>query len=690
MNRDEALRLRGRCTAWGCKEPVFADYLCSEHQVAHSLDPKAPGPEPVRAMPVHRAKRTRRFSLGRTTVGPTQSNPQRSTYSARRADSTLPYSDNGTAASSSLPRQFPMREGSNNTMPPYPASPVPNMSRQNQAATAGFLGANASTITVGTAPSEPREPYFELNTDIPSPNGNRLAPMRQNYHQNAPENRHVPSNTVPRRALSLIGELVEVDAEFRSNVKSSVAQSSISSSHHQSSTINVKIPPPATTIPRPKEANSEESRSITVAPTPGWRRPDSTSANRHEASTIHVYQNPMQSSFQVKENIPLHIPPKKRKAESPDTLPKIKQPSVVEPRPDGRSAPSELKRQAGPRNAIQPEHGHQNASLSKPPKSYKPSDEQTTNRPRNPKKVRPPDTLTPAVDAILAKANGQLENHIHARIEVLGDGGKQKEAHASSQPRQPKPQANGSSGGLTSIMNAPLSPIEKDTSAADETIAAETIVVATEAPPKEQSKASVPSFDSEAFDTMIYRQSALRPPRGVTVQAPARPKTPVQKPSVEDRRQYLHINPAIHYPYIRSEKWDKEKALEIQARGGRKAWFGKVIERRRWLRAKEKAEEDARNAARRAKRRPARIDPQPWSYNRAMDFGDVPEEELPDDVLQNPAWLKACAWHRENHAKRVLRERATKDASREAWDLAERVMENAKMASKKSREPSKH
>lgn len=144
----------------------------------------------------------------------------------------------------------------------------------------------------------------------------------------------------------------------------------------------------------------------------------------------------------------------------------------------------------------------------------------------------------------------------------------------------------------------------------------------------------------------------------------------------------MAINPAIHYPYKRSEEWYKEKALAIQARRGRKAWFGKVIERRRWLRAKEKAE-DERNAA---TQKPTRIDPQPWSYDRIIDFGDVPEEELPDDVLQNPAWVKACAWHRENQAKRVFRERAARDAIGEAWSQAERIMEDAKLASQRSRQ----
>lgn len=198
-------------------------------------------------------------------------------------------------------------------------------------------------------------------------------------------------------------------------------------------------------------------------------------------------------------------------------------------------------------------------------------------------------------------------------------------------------------------------------------------------------KDNIYAFDSEAFDAMIYRQSTLRPPPGVASQAPARPKTPVKKRSVEYQRQYLPINPAIHLPIQRSKEWHTKKALEIQARGRRKAWFGKVIERRRWLRAKEKAEEDERNAAKEPNQKPLRIDPHPWSYNRVIDFGDIPHEELPEDVLQNPAWAKACAWHRENHAKRIFRERAAKNANRAAWDQAERVMEDAKMASQKSR-----
>ncbi|KAM0256300.1 hypothetical protein ACHAQJ_005065 [Trichoderma viride] len=554
------------------------------------------------------------------------------------------------------------------------------MSRQARATT-GFLPTNASMVTVKTTSSEPREPYFALR-----PDQSHHASVHQSHSQGAaPVGRQAPPNTIPRKHLALIGGLVDIDDGFASNLNLSITPTPILSS--SSSGANLKSPLTAFPPSRTGDTNVEESISITVATMPSRRKPEIASTNRREGPTIHVYQEPNRI-FQSKENIPIHISPKKRKADSSDSQPRTKAPPI-EHRGEGRSTLSETERQIKSQNSNQQADINGSAPLLKSSKyqSHIPNDEQPASRFRSFKKAQASNTVASTIEAVHAKAKGQLENHTRVEIEILDDDDDSEETAVHvpqrlQQPQQPKPQAIASKGEQEDTIDAAPSTVGKDVLVVDEAV-----LVATQDTAEERSKGKVHVFDSEAFDTMIYRQSMLRPPQGVSLQAPARPKTPVQKPFVEHQRRYLPVDPAIHLPYNRSEEWYKQKALEIQARGGRKAWFGKVIERRRWLRAKEKAEEDERNMAKASNQKPLRMDPQPWSYNRVLDFGDVPPEELPEDVLQDPAWIKACAWHRENHAKRILRDRAAKDATRKAWDQAERIMEDAKIALQRSREP---
>ncbi|KAF4982887.1 hypothetical protein FZEAL_1583 [Fusarium zealandicum] len=167
-------------------------------------------------------------------------------------------------------------------------------------------------------------------------------------------------------------------------------------------------------------------------------------------------------------------------------------------------------------------------------------------------------------------------------------------------------------------------------------------------------KKRLANFDSAAFDGFIYRQSDLRPPNGVIV--PRRPPRKVAASS-EESRFFLPVNPAIHRLHSRSEDWYKKKCQEIKRRPGRKAWFGKVHERRRWLRTMEAKLDKERQQALLAGTTPPFKEPQPRGYKRILDFGDVPEEELPEKVRNNPAWLKACAWHRECTNKALRRQR---------------------------------
>ncbi|KAK3392099.1 hypothetical protein B0T20DRAFT_456469 [Sordaria brevicollis] len=79
-------------------------------------------------------------------------------------------------------------------------------------------------------------------------------------------------------------------------------------------------------------------------------------------------------------------------------------------------------------------------------------------------------------------------------------------------------------------------------------------------------------------------------------------------PPIPDEPLFLHIDPRVHWPQRHSKEWFETKQKEIQARGGRKANFGK--------------------AAR--------------SMHRQLMAEGPPEtleETLPDKILDNPAWV---------------------------------------------------
>ncbi|KAL7923597.1 hypothetical protein ACQKWADRAFT_311848 [Trichoderma austrokoningii] len=676
MNRNEALRVRGGCSVWNCDEPVFAESLCSKHQTVgqNVAALKPPGSEPV-PRSIHKAKRTRRFSPGRTTtIGPAQSNPQRSTSSAHRSDSTLAQPANATQVPA-FAHQFPNPNSAH--ILGHAASPAttrPVMAKQVRAATE-FAPA-ACAVTTRTAASEPWEPYFALR-----PDQGHSAYVHQNRNRDAPASQYAPPGPFPRKHLALIGGLVDIEEGVTSNLNLPVPPSTTLPLNPSNTGAGINGPPTAIPSSRPGSTSLEESTSITVAQPPSWRKPEPATTNRREGPTIHVFQKPNQT-LQSKENIPIHISPLKRKADIADSLPKIKDAPIQQ---NGL----EKERQTKARNSNHQEAIDGSAPSAKPSsrhQSHIPSSEQAADQPRTPRKIQKPNTLVSTIETIQTIDKGQFENHTRVHIEIL-DSDDDTASNVPQQPQQPTPLAAATKD-TQDKANGPAPTVGTDSIiVVDQTVVDHTVLVATPAIAEERKKDRIHIFDSDAFDAMIYRQSALRPPQGVALQAPARPKTPVEKPSVEYQQQYLPINPAIHLPIQRSEEWYTKKALDIQARGRRKAWFGKVIERRRWIRAREKAEEDERNAAKESNQRLMRIDPQPWSYNRVMDFGDVPHEELPEDVLQNPAWAKACAWHRENHAKSIFRERAAKNANRAAWNQAERVMEDAKLAARKSRGP---
>ncbi|KHN96917.1 uncharacterized protein MAM_05026 [Metarhizium album ARSEF 1941] len=167
-------------------------------------------------------------------------------------------------------------------------------------------------------------------------------------------------------------------------------------------------------------------------------------------------------------------------------------------------------------------------------------------------------------------------------------------------------------------------------------------------------------FDPSAFDTAIYQQpGAAPPPAGVVIG----PRIECRSAS-EDQGRYMYANPAIHGMHNRSEAWHEKMALEIQSRGGRKFWLGKVAPRLRWLRRERTESFKVKGVT--GNQMPRRSDPEPQGYRRPLDFGDVPELELPEKVRQNPDWVKACEWMRQQRNMQGVRHRESKRCEQEA------------------------
>ncbi|OHW94428.1 hypothetical protein CSPAE12_06797 [Colletotrichum incanum] len=172
---------------------------------------------------------------------------------------------------------------------------------------------------------------------------------------------------------------------------------------------------------------------------------------------------------------------------------------------------------------------------------------------------------------------------------------------------------------------------------------------------------------------MLYGQAeATSPPDGVLLPSALINNLANAQPSAEGREQfYMKLDPRIHWSHNRSEQWYNLKMEEIKARGGRKANFGKAAQRMRQQRLEgERRDEEEKRAIEQGLPVPINKPPQPWSHHRHMDFGDVPEEELPAYVRKNPEWLQATAWMRQNREQTLHRnkEAATLRAAGLPWE----------------------
>lgn len=111
------------------------------------------------------------------------------------------------------------------------------------------------------------------------------------------------------------------------------------------------------------------------------------------------------------------------------------------------------------------------------------------------------------------------------------------------------------------------------------------------------------------FDSLIYAQEgAAPPPLGVSVRRKPKPE-PAPKPEPPDEPFFMHMDPRLHWPQSHTGEWYQNKLKEIQARGGRKANFGKATQRMRERRLKEP----------------------PKTF----------EQSLPERIRANPGWVHA-------------------------------------------------
>lgn len=190
----------------------------------------------------------------------------------------------------------------------------------------------------------------------------------------------------------------------------------------------------------------------------------------------------------------------------------------------------------------------------------------------------------------------------------------------------------------------------------------------TTAPPRRYQK----EFDADAFDSIIYSQSQMHPPEGVSIRRPSTPSAL----AAHDNRLFVAGNPAIHRSVVRTDKWWKDKIREICNRPSRKQWFGRAAERMQWLYNKQ-LEEDMKRRHQQTDGfagRKTREDPQPAGYNRRMDFGDVAECDLPPEVLNNPAWVKGCEWMRKNGKEEAKLQRIVEHSTQTTWQHYQNIL----------------
>lgn len=166
------------------------------------------------------------------------------------------------------------------------------------------------------------------------------------------------------------------------------------------------------------------------------------------------------------------------------------------------------------------------------------------------------------------------------------------------------------------------------------------------------------SLDEEEFDSLIYGQTGASNPPLKSLFDRRNPMNPRGEPGVSTGSArhagpclHIRMDPRIHWTHPRSEEWHRRKQNEIRIRGTRKENFGKAAQRMQAKRLRDTLISKALPAA------PATNDPGCSGFGRPVDFGDVPEAELPEMVKSNPEWLRAAAWMRKCRRKSLERQK---------------------------------
>jgi hypothetical protein len=76
-------------------------------------------------------------------------------------------------------------------------------------------------------------------------------------------------------------------------------------------------------------------------------------------------------------------------------------------------------------------------------------------------------------------------------------------------------------------------------------------------------KERVNAYDETILDSFLYAKPVM--------------KKPVPLSEIADKMYWTHLSPRNKWPEVRDECWLERKQAQIQARGSRKAQFGKVI-----------------------------------------------------------------------------------------------------------------
>jgi hypothetical protein len=162
----------------------------------------------------------------------------------------------------------------------------------------------------------------------------------------------------------------------------------------------------------------------------------------------------------------------------------------------------------------------------------------------------------------------------------------------------------------------------------------------------------VARFDSSAFDSQLYAQEgALSPPSGVCIVGECDEQS-LQQTLVPP---FPHYKPRVHGMQHQRQAWNRCMAEANQTQPLRKAWLAKASERQQWsTNGRERAADEEHLFSRTAQRH-ARPGVTPWMHNVAIDFSDIAEDDLPEDVKHNSTWMSICAQFRKNkfHNKKL-------------------------------------